>query len=61
MKKTGIQNGLKPVNNAKNNNNNKSNFHVSFRAKKRKKGKTALSLWMNSVMTTDDRDTLIYF
>ena len=55
-----IQNGLRPVNNAK----NKKVFFfflVLVLEQREKKGRITLSLWMNRVMTTDDRAVLIYF
>lgn len=36
-------------------------FLVLVLEQREKKGRITLSLWMNSVMTTDDRVVLIYF
>lgn len=52
-----IQNGLRPVNHAKN--KKLFFFQISLRAKREKKGRITPSLWMNGVMTTYDKAALI--
>lgn len=60
IRRAKIQNGLRPVNNAK----NKKVFFfflVLVLEQREKKGRITLSLRMNRVMTTDDGAVLIYF
>lgn len=59
IRRAKIQNGLRPVNNAKN--KKVFFFLVLVLEQREKKGRITLSLRMNRVMTTDDRAVLIYF